>query len=96
MPFIHRTNTAKFCSYTGTAGSMTALAAGKLYKFQCTSACYIKQTTAGTAATAAAGSSLVQPGDEVYIHGSDGTTLSVVQAAAAGTATLTVVALSCS
>lgn len=66
----------------------TVMAAGEKYIFTSTTACYIRQGTAPIAASAGDGSMLVGPYVEVLIEGNEGPNLSVIQAAAGGSATL--------
>lgn len=75
-------------SYTGTPGSFTAaMVAQKFYSFNATTNCWIKQGTAPTA-SAASGSLYVPIGATVYLDGTVGPDLSVIQDSAGGKATL--------
>lgn len=64
------------------------MAPGKVYMLVSTTAAYIKQGTAPVAAAAADGSFLIAANVTYYIDGDLGPTLSIIQAAAGGSATL--------
>lgn len=59
------------------------------YEFTCTTACYIKQTDAATAATAASGSQLLPANVIRLLRGSHGSRLTVIRDTADGKASLT-------
>jgi hypothetical protein len=83
---IVTTNGALVAAIGGASTQITStLVAGKLYSFTTNTSCWIKQGFgAQTAAIATANNVLVPAGGTVYIHGSNGTHVSVIQDTAPG------------
>ena len=65
------------------------MAPNEFYVFVSTTTCYIKQSNAATAATAASGSMLLPANVPVRISGNYGSRLTVIRDAADGKASLT-------
>ncbi len=79
-------------TYTGTPGALSIpMLAKTFYQFTASTACWIKQGTAPTAAANTAANLFVPLGTTVYLDGTNGPDLSVVQDAAAGKACLAAV-----
>ena len=72
--------------------TLNALANGRIYRFICTVACWIKQA-ANPTASAAAGNMYVGANEVVLIDGALGAKLAVIRASGDGVATLTPVKL---
>lgn len=66
----------------------STLLPGKVYQFCSSTACYFKQGFGAQTAAAAANNIFAPVGVPFYIHGSNGTHLSVIRDAADGRATL--------
>lgn len=79
-----------FTTATPFTGIGAAMANGKLYAFQATADCWIRQSANATtnAAAKAAGSFFVQKGIVVLLQGAQGLQLSVLQDASGGNASL--------
>jgi len=90
--------------FTVTAGSIrvavvvtssevtSTLLAGKAYSFCTNTACYIKQGFGAQTASAGNNNVMVPAGGTVFIHGSNGTHLSVIRDTADGACTLNLMA----
>lgn len=83
------TSTSDSQAVSGVAATMSpTMAATEIWLFISTTACYVLQGAAPTA-TAADGSMFWPPNVPLYLDGGLGAKLSVIQAAAGGTASLT-------
>lgn len=80
---------ALVASYTGTPTALTAsMVARTYYQLTATTNCWIKQGTAPTAAANTIGNLYIPIGTTVYLDGTAGPDLSIVQDSAAGKAVL--------
>jgi len=77
----------------GTSATLTStLVAGKVYSLVTNTACWIKQGVgAQTAVAGAANNVLVPAGGTVYLHGSNGPQVAVVQDTAPGTCSINLI-----
>ncbi len=84
------TTASELAAVTAASATFTlVMAKNEFYIFVSTTACFIKQTDAATAATAASGSMLIPAGLGVRISGNNGTRLTVIRDTADGKASLT-------
>jgi hypothetical protein len=92
MPdYVLDTKKSQELTFTTVANMPGTMAAHKVYRFTTTGACWIKQDAAANTpvASAGAGSTLINAGQEALLDGSFGDTLSVVQDSTGGKASLT-------
>lgn len=82
--------TSAMVTVSGVSTEVTfTMVANTLYQFTTNTACFIKQGAAGaTTATAGSGSILVPANTSVFLHGSSGAALAVIQDTTGGRATL--------
>lgn len=91
-PASPNTAAADFSTVTAasqTFGTVNAMKPGQFFMFASTTNCWIKQSDAGTAATAGAGSMFVPANTIIFIAGKYGLKLSVIRDTADGKASLT-------
>lgn len=83
------TNGALFVAVAvGSAQLASALLPGRIYQFTSSTNCYFKQGVGAQTAAAAANNIFAPAGTIFFIHGSNGTHLSVIRQTADGVATL--------
>jgi limonene-1,2-epoxide hydrolase len=86
---IAKTSGALFVAVAASSAALaTTLEPDKLYQFVSSTACYVKQGFGAQTAAAAANNLFAPAGVPFFIHGGNGTHVSVIRHAADGVATL--------